>query len=213
MKRNETSLRFLARLLSILTLVVVFSAPGAGGLSAKTSSADTPEALRTAEINVAGTTEEVEALADKQPKGSDPKDCAPEPKYQVAKEDQIVTDMLGTRQVKKGDNIVAPLPGGEPPVTARNVCGNPYWTPTWFTAYLGPGWSELACRWEPCQSAGVATVFGPTQGFQVDAETEYGQFICRGQSYGYGSSVWYHVVDGCWVWSGGTDRPRWNRSC
>lgn len=90
------------------------------------------------------------------------------------------------------------------------ICNPPTYG-TSFSTRLGSTWTSLTARSAPCSS-------GASQGawnggsFKVTAYAASGQFICRGTTYGYGSSYWYRTSKG-WVWSGGTSDPIWNSNC
>lgn len=82
-----------------------------------------------------------------------------------------------------------------------------------LTLKLGPAWTGLAIRTKPCTSAPSVGLYGTLTSFTSSSWTR-GEFICRGRTYGYGSSAWYKTSRG-YVWSGGTNTPRWdaNRVC
>lgn len=80
-----------------------------------------------------------------------------------------------------------------------------------FNSRLGGGWTSLAIRTQACTGSSSVGSYGTSSTFYVSRETS-GEFLCRGRSYGYGSSIWFKTSRG-WVWSGGTANPRWNRSC
>jgi hypothetical protein len=80
-----------------------------------------------------------------------------------------------------------------------------------FTTSMGAGWSQLVSRSGPCRAATSVGVHTTGQVWTVTRETS-GEFICKGRSFGYGSTIWYSDGRG-WSWSGGTSDPRWNKSC
>lgn len=95
--------------------------------------------------------------------------------------------------------------------TAQRLSCSPTTYTTSFTTSLGSGWSSLAARSQPCTGSSANGTWG-SGSFKVTAYTSNGEFICRGGSYGYGSSYWYKTSKG-WSWSGGTSDPIWNRNC
>jgi hypothetical protein len=149
----------------------------------------------------------------------------PKTKYRVASKDGVVTDALGTRFVRKGDYIVLDTPegptctgdsGGVSPDNTAGECGISYYYPGISYTYLAASWSELVCRDCPWQGSTIRASFtSHTDPIYISYASEAGQFICRGLSYGYGSSVWYRTSGpiGCWFWSGGTVDPVWNEYC
>ena len=118
-----------------------------------------------------------------------------------------VTDRLGTHT----GEILRPLGKKDDPVATRSGICDPSVYGGGFGTGIGSNWSSLAIRSRPCTgSSGVGT-YGTTSSIWVERETQ-GEFICRGRTYGYGSSIWFRTNRG-YIWSGGTDHPRWNRSC
>ena len=83
---------------------------------------------------------------------------------------------------------------------------------TSFTTRLASGWTSLNARSSPCTSASVTGTWTSGVTFSVNRYTSGGTNICRGSSYGYGSSYWYRTSRG-WVWSGATTSPIWNTGC
>lgn len=77
-----------------------------------------------------------------------------------------------------------------------------------ITLRLGPAWTGLAIRTKPCTSGTYVGIYGTLGSFTSSSWTR-GEFICRGRTYGYGSSAWYKTSKG-YVWSGGTNTPRWD---
>lgn len=144
--------------------------------------------------------------------------------YEVATEDGVVTDSLGTRYVEAGEYIYPEELAGEctssaalvSPDSTPGECGiTSYWYPGGSTD-LGSGWTELACRYCPWTGSAVNQYLYPGgSGVGIAEATDQGTQICRGRTDGRASSVWYRTNGpaGCWIWSGGTTRPNWNRSC
>jgi hypothetical protein len=121
---------------------------------------------------------------------------------------QVVTvgNLLGSGPAAAGIRTLEPIGAAQ-----RVGTCNPSTYGTSFTTTLGSGWSTLNARSAPCTSASAnSTWTGGT--FRVTAYTPGGTSICRGGSYGYGSSYWYRTSKG-WVWSGGTSDPIWNTNC
>jgi hypothetical protein len=83
--------------------------------------------------------------------------------------------------------------------------------PTSFQTYLAPEWTTLVGRADPNQSSAVKREYHVGQPIKVVRVTEQGQTISRGRIDGRKSSVWYYTSDGCWIWSGGTTDPKWNK--
>jgi hypothetical protein len=83
--------------------------------------------------------------------------------------------------------------------------------PTGFTTYLGPSWTTLVGRTGPNTSSAAKHEYHKGKPIKVVAETTHGETISRGRLDGRKSSVWYRTSDGYWIWSGGTDRPVWNK--
>lgn len=145
-------------------------------------------------------------------------------RYKIAEEDGIITDALGTRFVSAGDYIVLPSPvcsiddhGGEVGTeSTASQCGVNSFNPGISATGLGNNWYELNCRECPWQGSYVRYVFSnPNSPIYISYATTNGQHICYGGWSCAGSSVWYRTSGsiGCWLWSGGTDHPNWNRAC
>ncbi len=114
--------------------------------------------------------------------------------------------LVGTGKAAKGTALL----GG--PIAERFAnCTNPNWYTAGYYMTLGPGWSTLVARSGPCTSQTQTGYWSMNQTFLATGVTGEGTFICRGGSYGYGSSAWYKTNRG-WVWSGGTSRPIWDQS-
>lgn len=79
-----------------------------------------------------------------------------------------------------------------------------------FNTNVSQNFSTLDARSAPCQGNSTVTgVYHQGDPMSVLQEDDGAQFICRGRSYGYGTSVWYDTNRG-WSWAGGTDDPQWN---
>ncbi len=96
---------------------------------------------------------------------------------------------------------VSPNNVGSCPGTAYN---------TYFTTNVSQAWATLDARSAPCQQySSVTGAYHTGDSMTVVQEDDGGQFICRGRSWGYGTSVWYDTSRG-WSWAGGTDTPQWD---
>ena len=119
----------------------------------------------------------------------------------------LVTDRLGTHV---GDALT-PLPTkGDETASRLGICDASLYG-NGLTTRLGSTWTALAIRSKPCTSASSSGAYGTSGTISVSKETA-GEFICRGRTYGYGSSIWFKTSKG-YIWSGGTANPRWNKSC
>lgn len=121
----------------------------------------------------------------------------------------LVTDRLG---IHTGSALTAPKAPAKREPTARRLagCGGSLYGGG-FSTQLASTWTLLAARSAACTSASQTGSYGSGIRFNVSRETN-GQAICRGQTYGYGSSIWFKTARG-YVWSGGTTNPRWNTRC
>lgn len=121
----------------------------------------------------------------------------------------LATDQLGTHT---GPSLTSPKVHAKGEPTARRLagCGGTLYGGG-FTTQLASTWTLLAARSAACTSATQTGSYGSGIRFTVSRETN-GQGICRGRTYGYGSSIWFKTARG-YVWSGGTTNPRWNISC
>lgn len=100
----------------------------------------------------------------------------------------------------------------EGPVAQRfGTCSAPVWYSDNGYAGLGPGWTSLVARSTPCTSSTATGNWAYPSTFLIYGWTREGTFICRGGTYGYGSSTWYKTSRG-WVWSGGTSKPIWDKT-
>lgn len=99
----------------------------------------------------------------------------------------------------------------EGPVAERFGCSSPTWYTANYYLTLGSGWSTLVARSTPCTSSTQTGTWAMGNTFLASGWTTEGTFICRGGTYGYGSSTWYKTSRG-WVWSGGTNQPVWDKT-
>lgn len=157
--------------------------------------------------------------------------CEPaELQYQVATEDQFVSDALGDRYVKAGEFIVHPSKPGDgcgvginesdftsdgvsPQYTAEQ-CNISAVSPITGVTQLASSWELLNCRGCPWTwSQDNFEQFGPGQNIYISYASYGGERICRACN-SVSSSYWYRTSGriGCWFWSGGTRHPVWNYS-
>lgn len=158
--------------------------------------------------------------------------CSPSKvEYEVAEKERVVSDALGTRRVKPGDFIV--VAGGvddrcladaarrEAGVFADPAaCGVTFSNNVPNKTRLGRDWSSVNCRSCPTiprqnPSQNVVATLRKGNDIFLRMKTYQGLDICRGRSYGYGSSIWFRTsgTQGCWFWSGSTRDADWNTDC
>lgn len=119
----------------------------------------------------------------------------------------LVTDRLGTHS---GERLTPPVNLSDPTASRLGACDAALYG-SGFITRLGSTWTALAIRKQPCTDGSQVGVYGTLGTITVQRETK-GEFICRGRTYGYGSSVWFKTSKG-YIWSGGTAHPRWNQYC
>lgn len=119
----------------------------------------------------------------------------------------FVTDRLGTHA---GEALTPLDKKGDASATRLGECDASLYGSA-FTTRLGSAWTSLTIRTKPCTGSSSNGSYSSSSSISVSRETA-GEFICRGRTYGYGSSIWFKTSKG-YIWSGGTANPRWNRSC
>jgi hypothetical protein len=119
----------------------------------------------------------------------------------------LVTDRLGTHA---GEPLTPLGKKGDPTASRAGICDAGLYGGG-FNTRLGSSWTSLTIRSRPCTGSSSNGSYGTSSAIYVSRETA-GEFICRGRTYGYGSSIWFRTSRG-YIWSGGTANPRWNRSC
>ena len=118
-----------------------------------------------------------------------------------------VTDALGTHRAGLADGGAVARPAAA--ATAAACPAHPFGGG--FDTSMGAGWTSLTGRDAPCRVANAKGQHNVGEVWRVLRESP-GEFICRGRSFGYGSTTW-SLSDVGWSWSGGTANPVWNKGC